>query len=125
MRLLLDTHALLWALEAPASLTPDARAAIENPRNPVLVSAASAWEMGVKVSVGKLRAPRDLGDQLREKRFTTLPVTLEHGLRVGELPLLHRDPFDRLLVAQAQLEGLTIVTRDPRIAAYDVETLAA
>jgi PIN domain nuclease of toxin-antitoxin system len=125
VRLLLDTHALLWALEAPASLRPDARAAIENPRNPVLVSTASAWEMGVKVSVGKLRAPHDLAAQLREKRFTTLPVTLEHGLRVGELPLLHKDPFDRLLVAQAQLEGLTIVTRDPRIAAYDVETLAA
>ncbi|MBM2822193.1 MAG: twitching motility protein PilT [Thermoleophilia bacterium] len=125
MRLLLDTHVLLWALEAPASLRDETRAAIENPRNPVLVSTASAWEIGVKISVGKLQAPLDLVAQLREKRFTALPVTVEHGLRVGELPLLHKDPFDRLLVAQAQLEGLTIVTRDPRIAAYDVETLAA
>jgi PIN domain nuclease of toxin-antitoxin system len=125
VRLLLDTHVLLWALEAPASLRDETRGAIENPRNPVLVSTASAWEIGVKISVGKLQAPLDLVAQLREKRFTALPVTVEHGLRVGELPLLHKDPFDRLLVAQAQLEGLTIVTRDPRIAAYDVETLAA
>lgn len=125
MRLLLDTHVLLWALENPDALRADARAAIENARNPVLVSTASAWEMGVKMSLGKLQAPPDLVDQLREKRFTPLPVTVEHGLRVAELPLLHKDPFDRLLVAQAQLEGLTIVTRDPRIAAYDVETLAA
>jgi PIN domain nuclease of toxin-antitoxin system len=125
VRLLLDTHTLLWALESPTTLRAEAREAIENPRNPVLVSTASAWEIGVKTSVGKLRMPTDLVDQLRAKRFTPLPVTVEHGLRVGELPLLHKDPFDRLLVAQAQLEGLTIVTRDPRIAAYDVETLAA
>lgn len=125
MRLLLDTHVLLWALESPTTLRPEARAAIENPRNPVLVSAASTWELGVKSAVGKLRVPDDLAYQLREKRFTPLPVTVEHGLRVGELPLLHKDPFDRLLVAQAQLEGLTIVTRDRRIALYGVETLAA
>ncbi len=125
MRLLLDTHALLWALENPSLLRAETRKAIERAQTPVLVSAASAWEMGVKISVGKLRAPLDLMQQIRDKRFTPLPVTVEHGLRVNELPLLHRDPFDRLLVAQAQLEGLTIVTRDPRIAAYDVETLAA
>ena len=125
MKLLLDTHVLLWALGNPSSLSPDARAAIENPRTPVLVSTASAWEIGVKVSLGKLRAPVDLAEQLRDKRFTPLPVSIAHGLRVGALPLHHRDPFDRLLVAQAQLEGLTIVTRDERIAAYDVETLAA
>jgi PIN domain nuclease of toxin-antitoxin system len=81
--------------------------------------------MGVKAATGKLRIPNDLGEQLRLKRFTPLPVTVEHGLRVGELPLVHKDPFDRLLVAQAQLEGLTIVTRDPRISLYDVATLAA
>ena len=125
MRLLLDTHVLLWALGNPSSLSPGARAAIENPRTPVLVSSASAWEIGVKVSLGKLRAPVDLAEQLRDKRFTPLPVSIAHGLRVGALPLHHRDPFDRLLVAQAQLEGLTIVTRDDRIAQYEVETLAA
>jgi PIN domain nuclease of toxin-antitoxin system len=116
---------LLWALESPGTLRPEARAAIERARNLVLVSVVSAWEMGVKTAIGKLQMPSGLVDQLREKRFTALQVTIEHGLRVGELPLLHKDPFDRLLVAQAQLEGLTIVTRDPRIAAYDVETLPA
>ncbi len=125
MKLLLDTHVLLWALESPATLRADARAAIENPRSLVLVSAVTAWEIGVKMAVGKLKAPGDLAAQLREKRFTPLLATLEHGLHVATLPVLHGDPFDRLLVAQAQLEGLTIVTRDPRIAAYDVETLAA
>jgi len=125
VKLLLDTHVLLWALEAPGSLRPAAREAIENPRNPVLVSAASAWEMGVKTAIGKLRTPDDIVGQLRQKRFTPLHVTVEHGIQVGRLPLHHRDPFDRLLVAQAQLEGLTIVTRDPRIERYDVQTLAA
>jgi PIN domain nuclease of toxin-antitoxin system len=125
VKLLLDTHTLLWALESPSTLRPEARTSIENRRTAVLVSSASAWEMGIKAAAGKLTIPADLVAQLREKRFTPLPVTVEHGLRVGELPLLHRDPFDRLLVAQAQLEGLTIVTRDPRIARYDVQTLAA
>ncbi|HUG65952.1 MAG TPA: type II toxin-antitoxin system VapC family toxin [Gaiellaceae bacterium] len=125
MRLLLDTHALIWALESPSTLRTEARKAVESARNPVLVSAVSAWEFGVKLSIGKLRAPSNLAEQMRQKKFTALPVSIEHGLRVGELPLHHKDPFDRLLVAQAQLEGLTIVTRDPRIALYDVETLAA
>jgi PIN domain nuclease of toxin-antitoxin system len=125
LRLLLDTHVLLWALGSPSTLGAQARTAIENRRTLVLVSAATAWEIGAKAALGKLRIPPDLREQLLEKRFTALPVNVEHGLRVGDLPLHHRDPFDRLLVAQAQLEGLTIVTRDPRIAAYDVETLAA
>jgi PIN domain nuclease of toxin-antitoxin system len=89
------------------------------------VSAVSAVEIGVKKALGKLEAPEDLEAQIRRHRFTPLPITVAHGLHVGMLPRHHRDPFDRLLVAQAQLEGLTIVTRDPRIARYDVETLAA
>jgi PIN domain nuclease of toxin-antitoxin system len=104
---------------------PDAQGAIEDPRTPVLVSAASTWEIAVKQSVGKLRIPDDLEDQLRGARFVPLAVTVAHGLAVASLPFHHRDPFDRLLVAQAQLENLTIVTRDPRIAAYDVSTLPA
>jgi PIN domain nuclease of toxin-antitoxin system len=125
VKLLLDTHVLLWALESPGKLRAETRASIESPRTVVLVSAVSAWELGVKMAVGKLRVPDGLVAQMREKRFTPLAATVEHGLHVANLPLLHGDPFDRLLVAQAQLEGLTIVTRDPRIAAYDVETLAA
>ena len=124
MKLLLDTHVLLWWLgEEP--MTKEARMAIENAKNPVCVSAASAWELGIKIGLGKLEPPERLAHRLGEERFTPLPVTVEHGLRVGELPPHHKDPFDRLLVAQAQLEGLTIVTRDPRIALYDVETLVA
>ncbi len=124
MKLLLDTHVLLWWLnEEP--ITTEAQQAIASPKNAVCVSAASAWEMGIKVGLGKLQVPERLSARLGSERFTPLPVTIDHGLRVGELPMLHRDPFDRLLVAQAQLEGLTIVTRDPRIARYDVETLAA
>jgi PIN domain nuclease of toxin-antitoxin system len=124
VKLLLDTHVLLWWLnEEP--ITTEAQQAIASPKNAVCVSAASAWEMGIKVGLGKLQVPERLSARLGSERFTPLPVTIDHGLRVGELPMLHRDPFDRLLVAQAQLEGLTIVTRDPRIARYDVETLAA
>ncbi len=124
MKLLLDTHVLLWWL-AEDPLRPEAHDAIENPRSVVCVSAASTWEVGIKIGLGKLRTPEALSERLREERFTPLPVTISHGLQVAELPLLHKDPFDRLLVAQAQLEGLTIVTRDERIARYDVETLAA
>lgn len=124
MKLLLDTHVLIWWL-ANDPLQPSAFDAIRSPRNVVCVSAASAWEIGIKVGLGKLRPPESLSARLREERFTPLPVTIVHGLHTAELPLLHGDPFDRLLVAQAQIEGLTIVTRDERIARYEVETLAA
>jgi PIN domain nuclease of toxin-antitoxin system len=124
VRLLLDTHTLLWWI-ANEPLQEEADRAIRSPRSIVCVSGASAVEIGVKSAAGKLRLPDDLEEQLRHHRFTPLPVTVAHGLRVAELPLIHRDPFDRLLVAQAQLEGLTIVTRDPRIGRYDVATLAA
>jgi PIN domain nuclease of toxin-antitoxin system len=124
VRLLLDTHVLLrWIADEPLSKAADRE--IRAARNVVCVSAVSGAEIGVKTATGKLRAPDDLKEQLRRHRFTVLPVTVEHGLRVGGLPLHHRDPFDRLLIAQAQLEGLTIVTRDPRISRYDVPTLAA
>lgn len=124
MRLLLDTHVLLWWI-ADEPLSDAADREIRASRNVVCVSAVSAAEIGVKTATGKLRTPGDLRAQLRRHRFTPLPITVEHGLHVGGLPILHKDPFDRLLVAQAQLEGLTIVTRDPRIAHYDVQTLAA
>jgi PIN domain nuclease of toxin-antitoxin system len=124
VRLLLDTHVLLWWI-ADQPLSKAADREIRAARNVVCVSAVSAAEIGVKTAIGKLRTPDDLKRQLQRHRFTHLPVTVEHGLQVGELPLHHRDPFDRLLVAQAQLEGLTIVTRDPRISRYDVATLAA
>jgi PIN domain nuclease of toxin-antitoxin system len=123
--LLLDTHTLLWALSDVPRLREDARAAIVDPANDVLVSAASAWEIAIKSRIGSLKAPDALEAQLEQKMFTPLEISIAHGLRAGSLPLHHRDPFARMLVAQAQLEGLTIVTRDPDIARYGVATLPA
>lgn len=125
MRLLLDTHVLLWALLDSERLHPQSRAAIVDGRNEVLVSTASAWEITIKRGLGKLDAPHDLPEQLRNARFEVLPVGLAHALAVGELPDHHRDLFDRLLVAQARVEELTLVTADPALRAYDVPTLPA
>jgi PIN domain nuclease of toxin-antitoxin system len=123
VKLLLDTHILIWALEG-RTLLPEASARIANRSSTVYVSAASAWEIAIKRALGKLRAPDDLEEQVRRARFVPLPVTIAHGLAVGTLPDLHADPFDRLLVAQARVEGLTLVTRDARLHAYDVSVLA-
>jgi PIN domain nuclease of toxin-antitoxin system len=89
------------------------------------VSAVSAWEIEIKRATGKLDAPRDLENQVSGARFIPLSITLQHGIAAGALPMHHRDPFDRMLIAQAQLEGLTIVTRDPRFAPYSVATMPA
>ena len=91
----------------------------------MLASAAGAWEIAIKARLGKLDAPSDLRDSLNEAQIRELPVTVEHGLAAGALPLDHADPFDRMLVAQARLERLTLVTSDPAMAAYDVALLAA
>lgn len=125
MRVLLDTHVLLWWLGDDPALSAEARAAIADPGSDVLVSAASVWEISIKQALGKLRAPDDLLVQLERHRFWRLPVTDVHALRAGALPRLHDDPFDRMLVAQAAQEGLCIATRDPAFAAYDVPLLAA
>jgi PIN domain nuclease of toxin-antitoxin system len=120
VRFLLDTHALLWALADDPILDPDAREAIIDGRNMVFVSAASAWEITVKKRLGKLEAPDDLDHQLARHRFTPLDITVRHALLVEHLPELHRDPFDRVLIAQARAESLTILTRDEHIPRYDV-----
>jgi PIN domain nuclease of toxin-antitoxin system len=125
MRLLLDTHTVLWSLSSPAQLTADARAAIEDGRNEVLVSAASAWEIAIKRALGRLKAPDDLTSAMEAAVFAALPITIPHALAAGALPPHHRDPFDRMLIAQARLEDLTIVTRDPRFARYGVPTVPA
>ena len=125
MRLLLDTHVLLWWLLNPESLTERARDAIADPANGVLISAASAWEVAIKRSLGRLEAPDDLERQIEATRFEPLSITLAHALRAGSLPRHHNDPFDRMLVAQSMVEGLTIVTRDPRLSPYGVPVLAA
>ena len=125
MTLLLDTHVLLWCLGSPERLCRETRRKIEAPAQVVFVSAASAWEIEVKRALGKLKAPADLEEQLQEKRFTELPVRLRHVRALGSLPDLHRDPFDRMLVAQALADGLTIVTSDDQIRAYPAPTLPA
>lgn len=125
MRLLLDTHALLWALTNDERLKSETRAAIESPEHVVAVSAVSAWEIEIKRATGKLDPPRDLPEQVERGRFVPLPITIEHAVAAGALPPHHRDPFDRMLIAQAQLEGLTIVTRDRRFQPYSVAVLPA
>ena len=125
MKLLLDTHALLWWLADDARLAEPARAEIADAANTVWVSAASAWELAIKARLGKLSMPDDLGQQLLANSFVPMPVEVRHALAVRLLPDHHRDPFDRLLVAQAKTEGLTIVTADQSIPRYDVPVLAA
>jgi PIN domain nuclease of toxin-antitoxin system len=125
VRLLLDSHALLWWLDEDPALSREAYDAIADPGNWVAVSAASPWEIEIKRLKGQLEAPEDLTDRLEAGGFHALPITVEHGVAATRLPRYHRDPFDRMLIAQAQLEGLTIVTRDPRFAPYAVATMPA
>ena len=120
MNLLLDTHVLLWWLENNRSLSKAARSAIAQPSNLVFVSAVNALEITIKKALGKLKAPDNLEDEITANRFQSLPVTIAHALAVGKLPPHHNDPFDRLLIAQADVEGLTIVTHDARIKKYGV-----
>ena len=124
MRLLLDTHALLWWL-ADEGLTTPARDAIADPGNVVMVSAASAWEISIKKALGKLAAPDDLEHQVLASGFLPLQISLAHGVAAGRLERYHEDPFDRMLIAQARAEGLTIVTRDKRFDEYGVPLLPA
>jgi PIN domain nuclease of toxin-antitoxin system len=124
LRLLLDTHALIWALSTPAKLPRFVAGAIDDPENFVFASAASAWEMSIKQALGRLDFPlHRLADTLAKTGIVDLAVTLRHAVAVSRLPAHHRDPFDRLLIAQAQLEDLTLVSRDPLIRQYQVPVL--
>lgn len=127
MRILLDTHALIWWLDNDSRLSDVARAAIGDRSTTVYVSAASGWEMATKVRLGKLRdsagaVPR-LATVVTDRGMTELSVSLTHAVRAGMLPGPHRDPFDRMLIAQAQVEGLRLVTSDRAFDAYDVAVL--
>jgi PIN domain nuclease of toxin-antitoxin system len=123
VRLLLDTHVLIWWDEGRRLSRDACRAIREAPE--VFVSAASAWEVAIKVALGRLRPTRTVEEAAGESGFVELPVTFRHAARIAVLPLHHRDPFDRLLVAQADVEGLTLVTRDPAFEPYGVGTLRA
>ena len=123
MNLLLDTHALLWWWERPERLSSRARLVIENQENAVFVSAASAWEIAIKSKSGKLEAGSlvvDLVHELEEEGFTEIPISAEHAVRAGLLGGSLRDPFDRMLIAQAQAENLAVVSRDKWFDEYAV-----
>ena len=124
MNLLLDTHAAIWFLEGNPELRHPARSAIET-ADRVYVSSATIWEMALKVARGRLEAPHDFPDRLLDLGMLQLAREWEHARVAGGLPLHHRDPFDRMLVAQAIVERLTIVTRNEAIARYPVPVLTA
>jgi PIN domain nuclease of toxin-antitoxin system len=123
VNLLLDTHVLIWWDEG-RRIAPAARRAIEE-ADTVYVSAASAWEIAIKIGLGWLRPTRTVEQAARESGFLELPVTFRHAERVGGLPAHHRDPFDRLLIAQSEVEELTLVTRDAVFGRYEVEVIGA
>lgn len=130
MKALLDTHIFIWAVSLPQQLSLQVRQLIEDPDNEVLVSVASAWEMAIKVSTGKLKlrigGPVAVFAQrkLVEHRMTLLPIELAHLAKLEKLPLHHRDPFDRLLVAQAIAEDATLITVDAQLRRYKVKTIS-
>lgn len=129
MRVLLDTQVWLWMLAAPERLSRSSHALVVSVDNELLLSAASAWEIAIKHGLGKVRLPEEplgyVARMMAHTGVTPLPVYHRHALQVATLPLHHRDPFDRLLVAQAQLEALPILTADKLLRRYDIEVMLA
>jgi len=124
MNLLLDTHILLWWLDDNASLSVNARQAIADTDNLIILSAAVIWEIRIKQAIGKLKIAPNFYDVIKEQGFEMLPITSDHAYAVGDLPKHHRDPFDRILIAQALLEGFTLVTNDAVFNKYAIPLLA-
>ena len=122
MTLLLDTHIALWAITADATLGEEFLDRLRHDPD-IFLSPISLWEITIKQAIGKLGGPADLAEQVRDMGFRELPVTHVHAIAAGRLPPHHRDPFDRMLVAQAATEGLTLVSRDESISQYDVDIL--
>ena len=129
MKILLDTQCWLWMLAAPERFSDSSRELVESADNELLLSAASAWEIAIKYGLGKLQLPSEpakaVPELMAKSASTPLPVLHGHALHVAELPQHHLDPFDRMLVAQAQLEDLPILTADPQFDPYDVEVIEA
>lgn len=129
MRVLLDTQVWIWMRNAPTRLSARARRILMNQRNELVLSAATPWEIAIKVSLGKLRLPCSVEEFVSTRAAATrvrpLPITQVHAVASAELPLHHRDPFDRVLVAQAHLEGIPLMSNDEVFKAYDVEVLWA
>ncbi len=129
MRILVDTQCWIWMTASPERFSPEARALVETTEHDLYLSAASSWEIAIKYSIGKLRLPEPPGKyvpgRMDKTRVRALAIDHAHALQVATLPRHHRDPFDRLLVAQAQIEDLTILTADVLFDAYDVATIGA
>jgi PIN domain nuclease of toxin-antitoxin system len=121
--LLVDTHVALWGLAGDPALSDEFLDRLRHDPD-IYLSPVTVWEIAIKQALGKLPGPADLAEQVRDMGFRELPITHEHAVLAGRLPPRHRDPFDRMLIAQATVEGLTLATRDPEIRRYDVETLA-
>nr|WP_246315134.1 type II toxin-antitoxin system VapC family toxin [Kineococcus aurantiacus] len=121
--MLLDTRVLLWWLSGDERLPGRMRVAVADGENEVFVSAASAWEMSIEAALGELTVPDGLREELQQRGFSELPVTVDDGLAAGALPRHHDDPFDRVLIAQASRRGLRLLTLDRRFGDYDVRLL--
>lgn len=122
MSLLLDTHVVLWWLADDPELADEIKDRLDHEPD-VRVSAATIWELAIKQGLGKIAAPADLPDHVRDSGLRELPITFAHASAAGRLPMIHKDPFDRMLVAQARCEGLTLATRDRHCQEYDVPIL--
>jgi len=125
MNLLLDTHVLLWWLDDNPTLLIKAKEAIADGGNLVFVSVATIWEIRIKHALGKLKIPANFRNVLEQQAFEMLSITADHAHLIGELPAHHRDPFDRMLIAQALFEGFTLITRDSLFKRYNVSTIMA
>ena len=123
MNLLLDTHILLWWLDDSPALSSQARNAIADTDNLIILSAVVIWEIRIKQTLGKLMIGQNFYEVIKEQAFEMLPITSDHAYAVGELPEHHRDPFDRMLIAQAKFEGLTVVTHDAIFKKYQIPVL--
>lgn len=126
MRLMLDTHTLIWFMNGDQKLSQKARHAIENPDNLKIVSIASIWEIAIKLSLNKFKFSKGFKsflELIKNNGFAVLPITFEHALTVSNLEFIHRDPFDRLLISQCKTDNLIIVSKDENIAKYNIETL--
>jgi PIN domain nuclease of toxin-antitoxin system len=127
VKALLDTHVFLWSLLGDERLSARARTLLEDARNEVYFSAASAFEIALKVTKGRLDLPEPpeilIPSRLASFAFEAMPISVDHAVRAAQLPPIHADPWDRLLIAQAQIEGLPIVSADPLVAQYDVVTI--
>lgn len=125
MKYLLDTHILLQWLNNDRTLSHKISEIIANPDNIIFVSSVNTWEITIKKSLGKLEAPNDIEKAIEANDFQKLPITIEHSTYIANLPLYHKDPFDRLLIAQAIVEGLTLLTCDTQIPKYSVHIIQA